>query len=52
MPDSRSNEKIEVIIGKEARVYKTGEALTEDFRPERVNIELSESNEIIQIWMG
>lgn len=52
MTDLLIDEKIETIIGKEARVYKTGDALTEDFRPERVNIELSANNEIIQIWMG
>lgn len=52
MSDSINNEKIETIVGKKARVYKTGDALTEDFRPERVNIELSENNEIVQIWMG
>ena len=52
MSDSINDEKIETIVGKEARVYKTGDALTKDFRPERVNIELSENNEIIQIWMG
>jgi hypothetical protein len=44
--------KIETILGKTTRIYKIGDALTEDFRPDRVNIELSENNEIVQIWMG
>lgn len=52
MSEALIDEKIETIIGKQARVYKTGDALTQDFRPERVNIELSENNEITQIWMG
>mgnify|MGYP001154508931 CR=1 FL=1 len=52
MAESVMEEKIETIIGKEARIYKTGDALTEDFRPERVNIELSASNKIVQVWMG
>ncbi len=47
-----NDSEISILIGKHARIYKTGDALTGDFKPERVNIELSEDNEIIQIWMG
>ncbi len=52
MADSIHNEKIETILSKEARVYRTGDAITTDFKEERVNIELSENNEIVRIWMG
>ena len=52
MSDQDDGRKVSSLIGKQARVYKTGDALTEDFRPDRVNVELSEENEIIQIWMG
>ena len=52
MAESIDNEKINMIIGKEARIYKTGDILTEDFRPDRVNIEISNDNQIVQIWMG
>lgn len=40
------------LIGHHARVYETGEALTQDFRPDRVNIELSEDSVIRDIWFG
>jgi hypothetical protein len=40
------------IIGRPVRVYKTGDALTKDFRPERVNIEVSEAHQIARIWFG
>ncbi|WP_444946386.1 I78 family peptidase inhibitor [Microbulbifer sp. VTAC004] len=43
---------ISSIIGKYSRIYKTGEALTEDFRPERVNIELDNNGNIVNIWKG
>ena len=40
------------LIGRTARVYQTGDALTEDYRPERVNIELNTNQEIVDIWFG
>jgi len=52
MADSIYNEKIETIISKQARVYKTSDAIIKDFRAERVNIELSENGKIVRIWMG
>jgi|GEM_PF-4414577 len=51
--NSEVNDKpISTLIGKPSRVYTTGDMLTEDFIPDRVNIELSESGEIVKIWMG
>ena len=51
MVDSIHNEKIETILSEQARVCKTGDAITTDFKEERVNIELSENDEIVRIWL-
>lgn len=51
-PRELSNEAVSAMIGKRARVYTTGDMLTQDFMPERVNIELSEKREIVRIWLG
>jgi hypothetical protein len=40
------------LLAKQARVYHTGDMLTQDFVPERVNIELSHDNKIVRIWLG
>ncbi|MCP4932939.1 MAG: hypothetical protein GY927_01755 [bacterium] len=40
------------IIGRPCRCYHKGDALTEDFRPDRVNIELDQENRILDIWFG
>lgn len=40
------------LIGRNCRVYTTGDALTKDFRPSRVNIELNERQVIVDIWFG
>ena len=43
----------ETMIGRMLRVYKTGDGLTKDFRPDRVNIELNPSSEqIVYVWIG
>ena len=49
---SKDTDSISSLVGKLSRVYTTGDALTEDFRPDRVNIELNEQRHIISIWMG
>lgn len=43
---------IRELIGRLVRVYTTGDALTQDWRPERVNIELNDSSKIVDIWFG
>lgn len=43
---------ISELIGKPARVYHTGGFLTQDYSPDRVNIELSKENTIVRIWFG
>jgi hypothetical protein len=41
------------LIGKSLRVYHTGDILTEDFRPDRANIELAPQTErIVRVWSG
>jgi hypothetical protein len=40
------------LLNKQARVYRSGDMLTQDFIPERVNIELSSDNKIVRIWLG
>jgi len=52
MSDDVNDKPVSSLIGKPSRVYKTGDVLTEDFRADRVNIELSESGEIVRVWMG
>jgi hypothetical protein len=44
---------ISSLIGKSLRVYHTGDPLTKDLRPDRANIELSPSTDlIVQVWFG
>jgi hypothetical protein len=45
---------VKELLGRACRVYKTGDALTKDYRPDRVNIELDALNmrSIVNIWMG
>ncbi|UTA48443.1 hypothetical protein L1F30_02595 [Simiduia sp. 21SJ11W-1] len=52
MNQTLESEPISSLTGKEARVYTTGDFLTQDHRPERVNIELSPARDIVRIWMG
>jgi hypothetical protein len=40
------------LIGHPIRVYKTGDALTRDWRPDRVNIETSTDGIVVDIWFG
>lgn len=43
---------IGILIGRHARVYHTGDMLTMDYRPDRINVELSAANDIVSIWQG
>ncbi|WP_096086197.1 I78 family peptidase inhibitor [Agaribacterium haliotis] len=52
MSNEVNDKAISTLIGKPSRVYTTGDRLTEDFIPDRVNIELSESGKIVKIWIG
>ena len=47
-----SNNPISTLLNKPSRVYTTGDALTEDYKPNRVNIELDKSGNIVSIWLG
>jgi hypothetical protein len=41
------------LIGKTLRVYHTGDPLTDDYRPDRANIELSPATQrIVAVWFG
>jgi hypothetical protein len=42
---------IEDLYGHECRVYKVGDALTKDFRPERFNVGLDDGR-MKEIWFG
>ncbi|MEQ8817862.1 MAG: I78 family peptidase inhibitor [Thalassobaculum sp.] len=44
--------QISELIGRRSRHYRTGDALTMDFRPDRVNIEVNAAHEIVRIWFG
>lgn len=43
---------ISELIGRTCRYYKTGDSLTYDLRPNRVNIEVNNRREIVRIWFG
>ena len=40
------------LLGRPYRCYRQGDALTEDFVPERVNLEHDENERISDIWFG
>lgn len=40
------------LIGRPVRLYTTGDALTSDWRPDRVNIEQSKAGVIVDVWFG
>lgn len=41
------------LLGKSLRVYRTGDALTKDLRPDRANVELDPgSGRIVDVWFG
>lgn len=52
MTKDLEKQPISTLIGKPARVYTTGDMLTQDYVENRVNIELSEKGEIVRIRMG
>lgn len=53
MPNDFIDNDISTLIGKgPIRVYNTGDPLTEDYIENRVNIETSETGEIVNIWLG
>ncbi|MGZ9092907.1 MAG: I78 family peptidase inhibitor [Rhodoplanes sp.] len=39
-------------MGRPSRYYTTGDVLTQDFVPERLNIEVSNNSEVVRIWFG
>jgi hypothetical protein len=40
------------LAGHPLRVYKTGDAITKDWRPDRVNIEVDSKSSIVNDWFG
>lgn len=48
----RTPKLIRELVGHPIRVYTTGDALTEDFRPDRFNVELSVDDVIVSTWFG
>jgi hypothetical protein len=47
----RVGDSVESLVGRRCRYYKKGSALTQDFVPERVNIEHL-NNKITRVWFG
>ncbi len=43
---------IKELTGHPLRVYTTGDMLTMDWQPDRVNIEVGENRKIIDVWFG
>jgi hypothetical protein len=50
--DSTDPTLVSELAGHPLRVYKTGDAITEDFRPDRVNIEIDAGGTIVNVWFG
>lgn len=46
------NRMVKSLIGKLARVYTTGDMLTEDYNADRVNFELTNESTVARIWLG
>jgi hypothetical protein len=44
--------QIQELIGRLLRVYKTGDIISQDFRPNRVNIETDDQDVVVRIWFG
>ncbi|WP_349359789.1 I78 family peptidase inhibitor [Stappia sp.] len=40
------------LVGRPLRVYTTGDLLTDDYVPDRVNIEQDATGVIVKIWFG
>ena len=40
------------LVGRPLRVYNTADMLTEDFRLDRINIEVGDDGNVIDIWPG
>lgn len=40
------------LVGHPLRVYKTGDAITKDYRPNRFNIEIGKKGLIVNVWFG
>ncbi len=43
---------LQELEGRPLRVYHTGDMLTMDYRPDRVNIELGADQMIVKVWFG
>jgi hypothetical protein len=43
---------VQELVGHPLRMYKTGDMLTLDWRPNRCNIEVNESRVIVKVWFG
>ena len=50
--DQKKRTAIKDMIGLTLRVYTTGSAITQDYRTDRVNIEVDESDRIVDVWFG
>ena len=52
MSPDLTHEPVNELIGKKVRIYTSGDFLTQDHVPDRINIELSEHRVILRIWRG
>lgn len=43
---------LDTLLGKHCRLYKTGDQLSEEVRPDRANIELGPDGRIVTVWFG
>ncbi|NCT82093.1 MAG: hypothetical protein GXC94_03040 [Comamonadaceae bacterium] len=49
---ARTPSAIAELPGHPIRVYKTGDVLTKDWRPDRFNVETDEQRSIVSVWFG
>lgn len=53
LPDANVEDLRKQLIGRKVRAYHTGDVLTMDHMPERVNIELNRNTyRVVSVWMG
>ncbi|MBD0782130.1 hypothetical protein FX995_10405 [Pseudoalteromonas flavipulchra] len=46
------SKSLKTIVGKVVRVYQSGDMLTQDHQPQRLNIELNDAQQVVRMWWG
>ncbi|MEZ7206317.1 I78 family peptidase inhibitor [Pseudoalteromonas sp. DY56-GL79] len=46
------SKSLQTIVDKVVRVYQSGDMLTQDHQPQRLNIELNNAQQVVRMWWG